>query len=210
MLTQTLNDSRIRFAYHRKRLRRHHSDPAAVVVDELGLQHGKFRADIAVVNGHLAGIEIKSDFDRLARLRSQVDGYSAVFDLVTLVLTGRHLQVAEELVPKWWGVVLAHVGSRGGIHFATIRRSRNNPAVEEFCVAQLLWRGEAKTVLLDLGLDERQLRGNRAALYRLLVSRLSSRELRECVRVSLKSREDWRGPARLSLCDDSSPRTARS
>jgi hypothetical protein len=191
-LIQGLNEDQVRAAYHRKHLTRHHSNSAAVVVDELGLQHGRFRADIAVVNGHLAGYEIKSDFDRLGRLSSQIDGYGAVFDRITLIVTSKHLDEAADLVPDWWGLVLTHRGPRGGIHFATVRKASSNPDVDNFCVAQLLWRQEAREVLLDLGVEERQLRGNRATLYRLLVRRLSSRELRDLVREKLKSRSGWR------------------
>ncbi len=63
-----MNDPEIRRAYHRLRLARHHRDPNTLVVDELGLQHGESRADIAVVNGHLLGVEIKSDVDTLIAL----------------------------------------------------------------------------------------------------------------------------------------------
>ena len=113
-MTRRLDDHQIRIAYHLKRLRIHHANPATVVVDELGLQHGRFRADIAVVNGHLAGFEIKSDFDRLSRLPSQAEGYSSVFDQVTLILTDRHAAEAKNLIPDWWGLVCAHRGTRGG------------------------------------------------------------------------------------------------
>jgi hypothetical protein len=199
-MAQTLDDSQMRAAYHRKRLKRHHSDSSTVVVDELGLQHGKFRADIAVVNGHLAGFEIKSDVDQLTRLSSQVDGYGAVFDRVTLIVTDRHLRRAAELVPNWWGLVTTHRGPRGGIHFTTARQARRNPQVDDFCVAQLL----------DLGVDGAQLRGNRATLYGLLVSRLNSRELRARVRQKMKTRPDWRCPSRLSQGDGLFPPNATS
>lgn len=81
----------MRRAYHRIRLARHHQDPNTLVVDELGLRHGAPRADIAVANGHLLGIEIKSDADTLSRLGSQVDCYSAVFDRAVLVTATRRL-----------------------------------------------------------------------------------------------------------------------
>jgi len=63
-----MNDAGIRRNLHCKKLRRHHVDPDTLVVDELGLKHGKCRADIAVINGHLMGYEIKSDDDSLRRL----------------------------------------------------------------------------------------------------------------------------------------------
>lgn len=190
-----LNDPQIRAAYHQRRLARHHANPDVVVVDELGIQHGRCRADIAVINGHLAGFEIKSDVDSLMRLQAQVDGYNAVFDRVSLVVTERHLSHAEGLIPDWWGLVSASQGSRGAIHFSTVRRARRNDLVDDFAVAQLIWREEAKEILLGLGMDERELRGNRATLYGHLLNRLSSHELRDAVRQKMKNRQAWRGPS---------------
>lgn len=203
-----LNDQQIRFAYHSKCLRKHHTDSETVVVDELGLQHGRFRADIAVVNGHLAGFEIKSDFDRLIRLHSQVEGYSSVFDRVTLILTDKHAAKATSLIPEWWGLVCVRRGPRGGIHFATTRPCRTNPVVNSICVAQLLWREEAREILLELGVEEHKLRGNRQSLYEQLVGQLSTRQLRERVREKMKSRSDWRRLLRPSQDDDSCPPNA--
>jgi len=81
-----MNDLQIRKAFHRTFLRTHHRDPSTLVLDELGLQHGKSRADIAVINGDLSGFEIKSDVDSLQRLTRQIERYSAVFDLHSLWL----------------------------------------------------------------------------------------------------------------------------
>ena len=200
-VTSAMNDYQIRAALHRRRLSRHHRDPHTLVLDELGLQHGKCRADIALVNGHLVGIEIKSDVDSLYRLSTQVESYNAVFDRISLVLTRCHLEAAVPLVPEWWGLVLAKKGPRGGIDFTTIRRAQRNAGVDDFSVAQLLWRDEAKEILLELGLEERELRGNRTALYRQLLDRLSSSELRGCVRHKLKCRPEWRDHERPSPCD---------
>lgn len=200
-VTSAMNDHQIRAAFHRRRLLRHHRDPHTLVLDELGLQHGKCRADIALVNGHLVGIEIKSDVDSLDRLSAQVVSYSAVFDRISLVLTHRHLEAAVRLVPEWWGLVLAKQGPRGGIDFTTIRRAESNTGVDDFSVAQLLWREEAKDILLELGMEERELRGNRTALYEQLLGRLSSRELRGRVRQTLKCRSEWRDHERPSPSD---------
>jgi hypothetical protein len=55
-----MNDPLIRKAFHCSFLQKEHAAPTTLVVDELGLEHGKCRADIAVINGHLIGYEIKS------------------------------------------------------------------------------------------------------------------------------------------------------
>ena len=193
-----VNDRDIRDAYHRQRLARQHRDPSTLVVDELGLRHGACRADIAVIGGHFVGIEIKSDADSLDRLASQVNSYSAVFDRAVLVSTERHLARATEHVPPWWGIVSAKQGPRGGIRFATVRRSAPNPQVDQHAVAQLLWRDEAAQILSGLGFGARNLRGSRAVLYGRLVDQLSERELRKHVSETMKRRSGWREPAQPS------------
>lgn len=204
-----MNDSQIRAAYHRQRLSRHHSDPQTLVLDELGLQHGRCRADIAVINGHLVGFEIKSDVDSLHRLESQVLGYNAVFDRIVLVAAERHVEGALQAIPEWWGLVCAVSGPRGGIRFKTVRQARTNVGVDNFCVAQLLWREEAKALLVAMGVEDRDLRGNRASLYEQLVTRMGSTELRRAVRETIKRREGWQHPSLLERCDDSFPWCAR-
>ena len=42
-----------------------------LVIDELGLDHGSCRIDIAVINGHIRGLEIKAEADTLAAFRSK-------------------------------------------------------------------------------------------------------------------------------------------
>ena len=55
-----MNDEQIRLQFHLKRLRRQHEDSEMVVVDELGLKHGRCRADIAVINGHLSDMKSRA------------------------------------------------------------------------------------------------------------------------------------------------------
>jgi len=199
-----MNDAQIRSSFHSKKLRRYHADPDTLVVDELGLKHGRCRADIAVINGHLIGYEIKSDDDSLHRLAQQVETYSAVFDRATAVVGRRHLGDVKKLVPRWWGIVAAMEGQRGAIHFETVRRAALNPSTDDVVVAQLLWRNEVEEELVKRGVSGRILRQKRLVLYREIVHLLDARELRNVVRECLRSRTNWRCPARLSPGDGSS------
>ena len=199
-----MNDSEIRSNFHRKRLRQHHSTPGTLVLDELGLRHGKVRADIVVVNGHLIGYEIKSDVDSLARFEHQIDAYNAVFDRATAVVGERHLEHVVRAAPLWWGIVVATKGQLGAVHFKTVRRASLNPSTDSFAVAQLLWRNEAKEELAKRGFSGRVLGQKRSVLYRELIGAIDAGELRKVVRGRLKMRTDWRHPAQLSPSDDSS------
>jgi hypothetical protein len=95
-------------ALHRElRAEYHDDDEATLILDELGLCQGAVRADVAVVNGSLAGFEIKSDRETLARLPNQVEVYGRVFDYVTLIVGPKHAAAIRKAVPAFWGIVVA-------------------------------------------------------------------------------------------------------
>ena len=189
-----MNDEKIRLQFHRTRLRRHHENPETVVVDELGLKHGRCRADIAVINGHFVGYEIKSDKDSLRRLPEQIKVYSAVFDRASVIVGEKHACVVKSLIPGWWGLILTTQGPRGGVKFTVERKASLNRSVDPFSVAQLLWRDEVAGVLEMLGAEKKTLRAPRKVLYHCLASEIDISELRRQVRVCLKARTGWRGP----------------
>lgn len=203
-----MNDALIRENFHRKVLGRYHSAPDVLVVDELGLKHGRCRADIALVNGRLFGYEIKSDEDSLDRLDQQVELYSAVFDRATIIVGGRHLKAVHSLVPKWWGIVVGKLRSERDVSFRTLRRAGSNKRVDPYAVAQLLWSSEAASILQELGEAPSVLRQRRSLLYERLVSLLNLAELRHRVTICLKSRRNWRSRGPLSQGGDSFPPTA--
>jgi len=189
-----MNDVEIRQNFHRKILRRQHVRNDTLVIDELGLQHGKCRADIAVVNGHLVGYEIKSDKDSLRRLREQVKAYSAVFDRAFIIVGNRHIDSIKDRIPGWWGVIRSSRGPKGAINFNMIRRAKVNRNVDPVSVARLLWRDEAVEILEQRRLPSRVLRQPRAALYKHLAELLNTCELRKAVRQYLQKRKNWRCP----------------
>lgn len=197
-----MNDHQIRDAFHRTILQDHHNEFTTLVVDELGLAHGKCRADIAVINGHMIGYEIKSELDTLSRLSSQVEKYNSVFDHSFIVVTNRHLNDAMLMIPEWWGIILVEQRNSKDIFFETLRRSQKNNQIDDYVVAQLLWRNEVQEILMDLGIKGECLRKKRSILYQQIVDMLAPEDLRFIVREYLKKRETWRHLLRLPLSGD--------
>lgn len=191
-------DRDVREAVLKKVLADHLADPHVLVVEELGLQHGSCRIDIAVVNGFLHGYELKSDSDTLDRLPAQIEAYSQALDRATLVVGSRHLEEAETLLPPWWGIKRARSGKRGGVVIETHRAVGMNPTVSAFHLAHLLWRPEIESLLGTHGVEGKLLRGNRRELYTLAADLVPLNELRQFVRESLKHRKGWRRPSLLS------------
>jgi hypothetical protein len=196
-----MNDAEIRQNFHRKRLRRQHAQKNTLVIDELGLNHGRCRADIAVINGYLVGYEIKSNNDSLRRLEEQIKSYSAIFDKVSIIVGDRYINSIQSHIPKWWGVIVSVRGSKGAVNFEIIRKAQKNKNIEPISIARLLWRNEAEEILRQKKLSPKTLRQPRAVLYEYLVNTLKICELRKFVREYFKKRRNWRCPELPSQCD---------
>lgn len=175
-------------------MRRQHAHKDTIVIDELGLIHGKCRADIAVVNGHLVGYEIKSNNDSLRRLKEQIKSYNAVFDKIFIIIGDRHINYIQNYVPQWWGVIVSVRGPRGAVNFDIVRKAKTNKNVDPVSVARLLWRNEAEEILRQKKLSPKILRQPRAILYEYIADILSICELRKSIKDYFKKRKNWRCP----------------
>jgi hypothetical protein len=204
-----MRDRDIRLALHELLRAEHRDDQDTLVLDELGLCQGAVRADVAVVNGSLAGFEIKSDRDTLERLPRQAEIYGRVFDYVTLIVGKKHATGISKKIPSFWGIVVVSSGA-AGLSLKTRRAARRNKKVDPHAVARLLWRDEALKVLgrheLDRGLRSKP----RRELWLALATGLATEELSDEVRKTLRARADWRSDRPQSRCGDSSRSFAKS
>jgi hypothetical protein len=160
------------------------NDPTALILDELGVCCGRVRADMVVINGEIKGFEIKSDQDTLLRLRSQASVYCRVFDTMSIVVAAKHLEAARNIVPRWWGVLLAEENGAGQ--------------------AQLIWRDEALELLKARNLHSGLRKKPRKILWEILVQNFSLTDLRALVRRQLKVRRDWRSAVSHTQCGEKS------
>lgn len=192
MAAKPLRDSDVRQAAYRRLLTHAQACPDTLVIDELGLDHGSCRIDIAVINGHIRGVEIKAEADTLERLPRQVTAYGEVVDKALLIVSPKHLEHAMTMVPDWWGIMTAERGASRGVRFRRVRPERANKGIDPLVLARLLWRPEAQVLLRGFGVPERELRAPREELYQRIVSELSLRKLGSAVRAALKSRTTWR------------------
>ncbi|HNB22927.1 MAG TPA: sce7726 family protein [Candidatus Melainabacteria bacterium] len=187
-----MHDADIRKILHEVEMKRICTlDPTTRVIDGLGIFEGKFRIDVAVVNGFLHGYEIKSAEDNLDRLQSQQAAYNQVFDKLTLVADEHHVEEAMKLLPPWWGLMVA--GIRNGVPYVDeIWTPRLNPQVDPFAICQLLWKEEAMSILQQRKLSAGLWTSRRKVLWEKLTASMDLNELKEIVRETLKGRENWR------------------
>lgn len=185
-------DKDVRDAVKKKVIKQHIDDPTTLVVEELGLNYGRNRVDIAVVNGELHGYELKSDSDNLLRLPAQVKAYSSVMDKMTLVVGEKHAQEAILIIPDWWGVKVASMGKNGKVSLNTERRGKKNRDIIPLELVKLLWKDELISLLATrIEIDWRTKKLRRNDIYQLLIDTFTLNEIRDCVRTTMKCRSDW-------------------
>lgn len=181
-----LSDAEIRPPL-RSKIIEDHGDVNSVLIEELGLCRGQVRIDMALVNGHLHGFEIKSDRDSLKRLGVQAEIYNKVFDRLTIVTGERHLDGVLEYLPPWWDVMRVVRGANG-VRFKHHRKGRKNPYRDPRILVELLWIDDAIT-LLEQRNSARGVRGKpRRVVWDKVCDCYTLDEIAKNVRECLKAR----------------------
>jgi hypothetical protein len=163
----------------------HPDDGSTGLIQELKMPRPSARIDLAVVNGELAGFEIKSDADTLKRLRFQVAAFSRFFDRVSVVTTRRHLCETERCVPDWWGIILYH----GEDKFRIRRRARRNRRID----IQALLYALSKSEIVELASRAGSVipKGKKDAMVEAMASTVSRRAIcdhaRDIIRLRVQS-----------------------
>jgi hypothetical protein len=190
----SLCDAEIRPALRSQIMVDYGHEPDSLLIEELGLCRGQARVDLALVNGHFHGFEIKSDRDSLRRLNGQIEIYNRVFDHMTMVVGARHLTEVLEYLPPWWGI-LQIVHSFKGLKFKSRRKGRKNPARDPRALAELLWLDEA-IALLEQRDAARGVRGKpRRKVWDRVCECYTLNEIAGNVRARLKARITHQVPA---------------
>jgi hypothetical protein len=114
------------------------------------------RADIiGMTEDRLIAYEIKSDADTHVRLAHQADAYDRIATHLYLVTTTKKLKKMMDIIPPWWGVLLAHEGKHG-VTFSEHLDARPNPAWNVLDALQLLWTAELDILMSQNNLPLRE------------------------------------------------------
>ena len=188
---QSTNDKEIRKAVLAA-LKKENNNIHPIIINEMGINHGLVRIDIATVDDSLLyGYEIKSDMDTLTRLPEQMQEYNAIFDRMNLVVGKKHLLDAMRIIPDWWGIIVATIDF-GTVSLRVIRNPEDNPEQDTVSIARLLRRQEALEILEQKNRDHGVRSKSRNFIYQRLSEVLDIEELKETVRNTLRtSRRHW-------------------
>lgn len=162
-----------------------------VYVDELPT--GSTRVDVVHITEHfMHGYEVKGDGDTLQRVSRQLTCYAGAYDLVTFVVTEKHLLKVLPLLPEWVGVLVA---SPAGLHLH--RPALYNASVERAAVADLLLLEEVRQFLMARGMTGVSLLRRREVLNLLRTAHsIPLSALAQYVRAQLTARLPQRLEAR--------------
>ena len=115
---------------------------------------GNSRADIMMVlDGAIVGIEIKSDADTYARLKTQVKDYDKYFDYNIVAVGSTHGHHIAEHVPKHWGIITIEVVD-GEFDFYYLRKPSLNMNMEWRKKLGILWRPEIALIQEKYGMPK--------------------------------------------------------
>lgn len=162
----------------------------SVLVEEMGIEHGVSRIDVAVIGSFVHGFELKAASDSLRRLTQQVIHYDKLVDFAYLVLTENHVEPASASAPAHWGIILAfeHYDQ---IQFRVLRHATRNPGRVPEALARLLWREEALAALVSLGLDRGFRQKSARILHRRLAASIDLDALSAIVLNQVRQRDMW-------------------
>lgn len=197
-----LKDKDIRTALRNYLAQEFAYDSTTKVLEELGVSHWSGRIDMVAVNGCIHGYEIKSDADTLERLPNQVALFNKAFDSLSLVCTKKWIEEVVDLIPNWWGILLADY-QENDVSFSWYRKPSHNPEMDIRSMVELLWRDEAIAVLERHGLSRGFRQKARWIMWDRLVENVVHFDLKESIREQLKVRDHYQGTFRKQLpCDD--------
>ena len=123
----------------------------------------KSRADVlAIIEGEIIGLEIKSDSDSYARLARQVKDYDRFCDKCFAVVGESHIHV-DEHIPDYWGIIIVN-----DENVIVERDAMKCPKVNIKNQLNILWRNELLNIQLKEGLPK-LMNTKRADIYKRLI-----------------------------------------
>ena len=144
---------------------------------------GRSRADVlAIIDGAIIGMEIKSDSDSYTRLKSQVRSYDIYCNFNYVVVGESHIHV-EEHVPSYWGII--YVNEENVI---VERDASPNPKVDILRQLDLLWRNELLNIQMKEGLPK-LMNTRRKDIYQRLIDTAGEPTIRADMTEQLMERD---------------------
>lgn len=171
-------------------LSKFYNDGESRVVEELSIPAAKARIDMAVINGHFHGFEIKGASDTLQRLPNQLEAYSKVFDFLYVVTEPKYYESILKIIPSWVGILICSE-TQGIPEVTQKKQSERNPNQDGFHIAKLLWNEELIEILTEQEIKFKK-KERHWILCEILAQNLDVNKISELVRKKIKVRSNWK------------------
>ena len=127
------------------RLNNQKTKPKAII-EELHVHNGNAIADVVALYKEAHCFEIKGDNDKIERAVKQGRYYNLSFRKITLVTTTKHFVKAIEVLPEFWGIMVAE-RKDDKILLKYSRRAKDNPNFSKSLALLILWKSEMLTLV---------------------------------------------------------------
>lgn len=186
---EPLNDIKVRMLLLNELELKYKNCSDTRIINELGLDFGASRIDVAVVNGIMHGYEIKSDLDTLERLPRQMRYYNRAFERMTIVVSRKYLNDIKDMVPNWWGIKTISLDQSRLIN---IRKGRKVSYQDPDLIINLLWKKELEGLVDYLQLPKSYKKKRKNQLLSIIKQEADFKIIQQYVYSVLKTRENWR------------------
>ncbi len=184
-----LNDFEVRSLLIKELKLNYANDSNTRIINELGIDFGASRVDVAVVNGIIHGYEIKSDMDNLNRLPRQISYYNKLFQRMTIISSRRYYNQICEMIPSWWGVKII---SADRTRLIEKRKGRLQNNQDKDILLRLLWKKDLEGFVDVLNLPKKIKNMKKNQLLEIFTQAADLRLVREYTYQTLKNRTNWR------------------
>jgi hypothetical protein len=117
------------------------------------VHNGNAIADIVAIYLDSHCFEIKSDRDNITRVLRQAEYYDLTFSKITLVTTEKNKQKALEILPAYWGILVAS-SEEENIKLSYFRKAKMNPNWCSEKALLSLWKSELIDACSNLNLTD--------------------------------------------------------
>ena len=143
----------------------------------------KSRADmLAIIDGEIIGIEIKSDSDTYTRLKRQIKDYDKFCDKCYVAVGESHIHVSEH-VPEYWGIIVV-----SNDNVIVDRDASVSPKVKINNQLDILWRAELYAVQMKEGLPKLS-NWKRRDIYKRLIDTCGEEQVKKDITEQLFERD---------------------
>lgn len=161
--------------------------PPKIIVDEMNVHNGNARADLVALYENTHCFEIKSDKDTLSRLQNQIEYYDYSFDRVHVVVTSKFIHKIQDIVPTYWGIILATY-SNNKLKFSIVRNAKRNPSFDPEKALLSLWKSELLELNSQICESRTPLRITREGLAKKIGSEATKKEISNGIFNALENR----------------------